>query len=146
MPTIKKPQKQGSEVEIVVAQLLGILMKQVKEQKLKKTKKSVDEEKSQQGSYKRVCPWECLGQVSSLRKPLATSTQSYGHIRHHSKWFSMLMIHFSSWNLRERWRRPFKNWEDFKLRVREQFMEGRDGWNILSHEFGKLDLYISKYK
>ena len=72
--TIKKPQKQGSEVEIVVAQLLGILMKQVKEQKLKKTKKSVDEEKSQQGSYKRVCPWECLGQVSSLRKPLATST------------------------------------------------------------------------
>ena len=37
------------------------------------------------------------------------------------------------WYLQERQRRPFKNWEDFKLQVREQFiprdkpLRGRDG-------------------
>ena len=44
-----------------MAQLAKILMEQVKEQKPKKTKKSLEEEKLHKGSYHRVSPWEYLG-------------------------------------------------------------------------------------
>ena len=144
---IKNPMKWGHKVKIVVAQLAEIQM-------------------NKWGSKSQI--WKPRSRSRRRNRTKGATTESLVlekwiiDMENHLEWCRMvpkdwvlvasgfLEDDVEEWYLQERQRRPFKNWEDFKLQVREQFIPrdkpsrgGRDGTFYLKSFGNSIHTFLS---